>query len=322
MHIQICELGVYIINSPNIPSISNPIVTQGTYDGVHTAHQVILNRLKQVAFEQGGETVVITFHPHPRLVLYPDDTNLKLLHTLDEKIKALEEYNINHLVVIPFTKEFSRLSSLSFIKDILVDKLHTHTLVIGYNHRFGKNREGTFEHLKDYGNNYGLNVYEIPKHEVDHEAVSSTRIRHALETGNVQLANKYLGYSYNISGDVVSGKQLGRTIGFPTANIQLHDPLKLVPSDGVYAVKININNQIYDGMLNCGMRPTVDGNSHSIEVHIFNFNNAIYGEPVRIFYVDKLRNEIKFDSVENLKSQLEIDKLQALHTLKIANISG
>lgn len=309
-------------DTASIPTILNPIVTQGTYDGVHTAHQVILSRLKQVAFEQGGETVVITFHPHPRLVLYPDDTNLKLLHTLDEKIEALEKYNIDHLVVIPFTKAFSRLSSMDFINEVLVRKLNTHTLVIGYNHRFGKNREGTFEHLKAYGNSYGLNVYEIPKQEVDHEAVSSTRIRQALETGNVKLANKYLGYSYSISGDVVAGKQLGRTIGFPTANVQLHDPLKLVPADGVYAVKININNETYYGMLNSGMRPTVDGTSHSIEVHIFNFNKTIYGESVRIFYVDKLRNEIKFESVEKLKSQLEIDKLQALHTLKTANTSG
>jgi riboflavin kinase/FMN adenylyltransferase len=299
-----------------LPQISNAIVTQGTFDGVHAAHQVILNRLKQLAHTHDGETVVITFDPHPRMVLYPDDHGLKLLHTLDEKIESLRKFNIRHLVVIPFTKQFSRYSSIDFIKNILVEKLHTHTLVIGYNHRFGRNREGTFEHLKEHATTYGFNIFEIPEQDIENESVSSTRIRKAIERGEVVLAAKYLGYPYMLSGQVVKGKQLGRTIGFPTANLVIANPHKLVPADGVYAVHVFINNQLYNGMLNCGYRPTVDGVSHAIEVHVINFEGDLYNINIKVAFVDNIRSELKFNSVVDLKNQLEKDKLQALKLLE------
>lgn len=298
-----------------LPEIKNAIVTQGTFDGVHLAHKVILSRLKQLAKENDGETVVMTFHPHPRMVLFPDDHGLKLLNTLDEKIEALEQAGIDHLLIIPFTRAFSRLSSLQFIRDIIVSKLNTKVLVIGYNHRFGKNREGSFEHLKEYSGLYGFSVEEIPVQDVDEMAISSTQIRKALEAGDVSLASKYLGKFYSISGQVMQGKQLGRTIGFPTANILVADENKLIPANGVYAVKVFINNKAYNAMLNSGVRPTVDGLTHTIEAHIFDFNEDIYQQTITIAFVDKLRDEKKFDGVAALTNQLHLDKLQALEVL-------
>jgi len=298
-----------------IPQIKNAVVTQGTFDGVHAAHHVILNRLKRVATEVEGETVVLTFHPHPRLVLQPSDGSLKLLQTIDEKIEALSDAGIDHLIIIPFTKEFSELTSLEFIRDIIIDKIGTKVLVVGYNHRFGKNREGDHDSLSEYSKLFGFQVEEIPQQEVDSVAVSSTKIRNALSNGDLQTANKYLSRPYRISGVVVHGKQLGRTIGFPTANIRITNSDKLIPPDGVYAVRIFIHNKWYGGMLNSGYRPTVDGFNHAIEVHVFEFNNEIYDVEVRIDFVDKLRSEIKFESVHQLKNQLELDKLQALKIL-------
>lgn len=306
-------------NIAELPRIKNAIVTQGTFDGVHAAHRVIIDRLKELAKLHDGETVVMTFDPHPRMVLYPDDHGLKLLHTLDEKIEALDKAGIDHLVVIPFTKEFSRLSSLQFIRDIIVNQIGTRVLVIGYNHRFGKNREGSFEHLKEYSSLYGFDVVEIPKQDVDQESVSSTRIRKALEAGDIITANKYLGRNYAIHGSVLHGNQLGRTIGYPTANIHVSDKDKLIPADGVYAVKVTIGNKQYGGMLNAGFRPTVDGKTHSIEVHIFDFSEDIYNQFITISYVDKLRPEMKFDGLPALKNQLEKDKLHAIEKLAAAS---
>jgi riboflavin kinase/FMN adenylyltransferase len=299
-----------------LPVIPNAIVTQGTFDGVHVAHRTIIGRLKELASQHGGETVVMTFEPHPRTVLFPDDHGLKLLHTLDEKINALRAEGIQHLVVVPFTREFSRLSSMQFIRDIIVNKIGTKVLVIGYNHRFGKNREGSFEHLKQYSHTYGFAVEEIPEQDVDHVSVSSTRIRKALEQGDIKTANKYLGRPYALHGKVVHGKKLGRTIGFPTANIQVNDSLKLIPADGVYAVQLIINNNVYRGMLNSGYRPTVDGKSFAIEVHVFDFSEEIYNTEIEIRYVDKIRDEQRFEHVEALRNQLEKDKLHALQILQ------
>jgi riboflavin kinase/FMN adenylyltransferase len=298
-----------------LPQINNAIVTQGTFDGVHAAHKVILNRLKQIAQQRKGETVVITFDPHPRMVLFPDDHGLKLLHTLDEKIEALAQEGIDHLVIIPFTKEFSRLTSMQFIRDIMVNKIGTKVLVIGYNHRFGKNREGSFEHLKDYSGLYGFEVEEIPEQDIDEVSISSTQIRKALEVGEVTQATKYLGKYYHITGTVVKGNQLGRTIGFPTANIKVADANKQIPANGVYAVKVFINSRIVLGMLNSGVRPTVDGLTHAVEVHLFDFNEDIYGHELKVQFVDKLRNEIKFENLQALTNQLEKDKLHALAIL-------
>lgn len=298
-----------------LPQIKNAIVTQGTFDGVHVAHLVILNRLKQIATERKGESVVITFHPHPRMVIFPDDHGLKLLHTLDEKIAALEKAGVDHLLIIPFTKDFSRLTSLQFIQDIIVNKLNTKVLVIGYNHRFGKNREGTFVNLKEYSSIYGFEVEEIPEQDIDDVAVSSSQIRIALNNGDVKLASKYLLYPYQIKGKVTKGKQLGRTIGFPTANIVLNDENKQIPADGVYAVIVFFNKRTFFGMLNIGMRPTVDGLTHTVEVHMFDFDEDIYDKELSVQFVDKLRNEIKFENLAALTNQLENDKLQALSIL-------
>jgi len=298
-----------------LPKIKNAIVTQGTFDGVHAAHQVILNRLKQIATEQEGETVVMTFDPHPRMVLFPEDHGLKLLQTLDEKIGSLKKEGIDHLLVIPFTREFSRLTSLQFIRDIIVNKIGTKVLVIGYNHRFGKNREGSFEHLKEYSNLYGFDVEEISEQDIDEVSVSSTRIRKALDEGDVKQAAKYLGRNYSLTGEVIKGKQLGRTIGFPTANILVKDVNKQIPADGVYAVQVFINNSVYFGMLNAGYRPTVDGRTHAIEVHVFEFAEDIYGNEVTVEFVDKIRDEQRFEGIDALTNQLQKDKLHALHLL-------
>jgi riboflavin kinase/FMN adenylyltransferase len=298
-----------------LPKIKNAIVTQGTFDGVHAAHRVILNRLHQIAGQQQGETVVMTFDPHPRMVLFPDDHGLKLLHTLDEKIAALDAAGVDHLLVIPFTKEFSRLSSLQFIRDIIVNKIGTKVLVIGYNHRFGKNREGSFEHLKEYSSLYGFDVEEIPEQDIDEVSVSSTRIRKALDEGDVMQATKYLLRPYQLTGTVVKGNQLGRTIGFPTANLKVADANKQIPANGVYAVKVVFNNRTLLGMLNAGVRPTVDGLTHTVEVHLFDFNEDIYGEELTVHFVDKLRNETKFENLQALTNQLEKDKLHALSVL-------
>jgi riboflavin kinase/FMN adenylyltransferase len=288
------------------------VVTQGTFDGVHAAHQIILNRVKLLASELGGETVDITYEPHPRMVLFPEDHGLQLLSTLEEKITLLSEQNIDHLIVLPFTKDFSRLSSLEFIRDIIVNKIGTKYLVIGYNHRFGKNREGSFAHLKEFGPAYGFQIQEIPEQDIEHVAVSSTKIREALKRGEVNLAAKFLSKYYSLQGKVIEGEKLGRTIGYPTANIEPLSPLKLVPADGVYAAFVEIKGKKYGGMLNIGKNPTVPGKGRSIEINIFDFNEDIYNQNINIAFVEKLREEKTFDGLDALKTQLHIDKLQAL----------
>ena len=254
----------------------NPVVTTGTFDGVHLGHQQIISRLKEVAKKCEGETVLLTFFPHPRMVLFPDYKPL-LLNTLDEKIALLEKAGIDHLIVHPFNREFSMLSSTEFISGILVDKLHTKKLVIGHDHHFGKNREGSFDHLKEFGPIYGFEVEEIPAREVENIGVSSTKIRKSLQSGDVETAEAFLGYRYMLSGTVVKGRMVGRSIDFPTANLQVHDAYKLIPADGVYAVTVGRGKEKLKGMLNIGMRPTVDGKERTIEVNILDFNADLYG---------------------------------------------
>ncbi len=304
------------INS--LPAIKNAIVSQGTFDGVHLAHKKIIERLKQIASIKDGETVLITFEPHPRMVLFPDDHGLQLLSTLNEKIHLLEKAGIDHLIILPFTKEFSRQTSEQFIKTILVNKIKTNTLVIGYDHRFGKNREGSFEHLKESSSLYGFEVEEIPEQDIDEIAVSSTKIRNALLNNDIQTAQKYLGNSYSLEGKVVKGKQLGRTIGYPTANIEVENSFKLIPQDGVYAVWVWYNKARFGGMLNIGNNPTVAGKGRSIEVNIFDFEKEIYTEMLKIEFVSKLRNEEKFNGLDALKAQLHLDKQNALAILNKA----
>ena len=298
-------------NIDEIPTIKNAIVSQGTFDGVHLAHKKIIERLKQIASIKNGETVIITFEPHPRIVLLPLDHGLQLLSTLNEKINLLEKAGVDHLIILPFTKEFSRLSSEQFIRNILVNKIKTNTLVIGYDHRFGKNREGSFEHLKNSASLYEFEVEEIPEQDIDDIAVSSTKIRQALLNNDIQTAQKYLGNSYSLEGNVIKGKQLGRTIGYPTANIEVENSYKLIPQDGVYAVLVWYNKARFGGMLNIGNNPTIKDKGRSIEVNIFNFEKEIYTENLKIEFVSKLRNEEKFDGLDALKNQLHLDKQNA-----------
>src|SRR5436190_2578549 len=285
-------------------SLPNAVVTSGTFDGVHLGHQKILSRIKDVAARISGETVVITFWPHPRLVLKPDDQTLKLLNTFEEKAELLKEQGIQHLLRIPFTKEFSQLSSSDFIKNILVETIGTRKLVIGYDHHFGKNREGSFEQLKIDAPKYGFELEEIPRQEIDNMAISSSKIRHDLEVGNVTEAHHLLGRTYTLSGRVVTGDRLGRVLGFPTANIDIDSHYKLVPADGIYAVVVKHSGKEFGGMIYIGNRPTIEGSQRSIEVNIFNFDRDIYGEELKVSFEKLLRLDAKFNNLEELKAQL------------------
>ena len=296
------------------------VVTSGTFDGVHVGHQKIFSRLREIASRNFGETVVLTFWPHPRLVLHPEDDNLKLLNTFEEKAELLKDQGIQHLIRIPFTKEFSQLSSEQFIQEILVKTIGTRKLVIGYDHHFGKNREGSFEQLKLNAPKYGFEVEEIPRQEVDHVAVSSTKIRQALEEGDIETANHFLGQPYRITGRVVSGDRIGNTIGFPTANIEIDTKYKLIPVDGIYAVSVHHEHRMYGGMLYIGFRPTLKGTRKNIEVNIFDFNQNIYGESLTIHFHKLLRGDQTFDGLESMKVQLHKDKEQALEVLR--GVSG
>jgi riboflavin kinase / FMN adenylyltransferase len=296
--------------------LANAVVTIGTFDGVHVGHQKILRRLNEIAMSCGGETVVITFWPHPRLVLHPEDTTLRLLNTFEEKATLLKEQGIQHLVRIPFTKEFSQLSGEEFISQILIKTIGTRKLVIGYDHHFGKNREGSFEQLKLNAPKYGFEVEEIPRQEVDHLGVSSTAIRHALDEGDIETATHLLGIPYSLTGRVVAGDKLGRILGFPTANIDIDTKFKLIPSDGIYAVTVIHENQKYNGMLYIGKRPTIRGSKRNIEVNIFGFNEEIYGESLTVNFHKRLRNDMQFHDLEELKSQLFEDKAAAISFLE------
>ncbi|MEM6525103.1 MAG: bifunctional riboflavin kinase/FAD synthetase [Bacteroidota bacterium] len=296
-------------------ALPHAVVTSGTFDGVHLGHQKILGRLHEMAKINDGETVLITFWPHPRLVLYPNQNELRLLNTFEEKADLLRDQGIDHLVRIPFTKEFSKLTSEEFIQTILVKTIGTKKLVIGYNHRFGRNREGSFEHLKENEKTYGFNVEEIPKHEIDHVGVSSSKIRQALLTGDVATGNELLGKPYSLRGRVITGDKIGRMLGYPTANIEIDSQYKLIPKDGAYAVYVAVGSTLMKGMLNIGYRPTVGGKSKTIEVHIFDFENDIYGESITVYFHNMIRQELRFSDVDELKKQLTKDREQALNLL-------
>lgn len=306
----------------NISKLLHTVVTSGTFDGVHIGHQKILQRIQEIVIllrekqHKHAESVVITYHPHPRLVLFPDQANLFLLSTLDEKIALMEKYGVEHLLVIPFDKKFSQMSSEDFIQDILINKLNTKKLVIGYDHRFGKNREGSFEYLHANQHLYPFEIEEIPRQDIDNVAISSTKIRNALIQGKIEMANEYLGHLYMLSGQVVKGNQIGRTIDYPTANIAIPEKHKLVPADGIYAVKVNYNEMIYKGMLYIGSRTTLGEDlQRTIEVNIFDFDKEIYGENLSVELVALLRQEMKFNNIEEMKVQLDKDKEVALYKL-------
>lgn len=291
-----------------IENIKNAVVTSGTFDGVHMGHQKIIDRLKEEARRIDGETVLITYWPHPRLVLKPWDSSLQLLSTFPEKANLLEEYGIDHLVKVPFTKEFASMQAEDYIRVILSERIQTKKIIIGYDHRFGKDRSGGLEELHQFSDKYGYEVEEIPRQDIEEIGISSTKIRRALEVGDVQQANAFLGRNYAITGRVVHGEKIGRSLGFPTANISIKENYKLIPADGIYAVRVCLKYNKFDGMLNIGNRPTIGGNHKTIEVNIFDFNEDIYESEISIEFVDLIRKEIKFSSLDALKEQLKIDK--------------
>lgn len=292
------------------------VVTSGTFDGVHIGHQKILSKLTGLAKKTGSESVVITFWPHPRMVLHADSKDLKLLSTFEEKADLLRKAGIDHLIKIAFTQEFSRLSSKEFIRNILIDSIGTTHLVIGYDHRFGKNREGSFDHLVANKKAYGFEVEEISRQDIDNVGVSSTRIRNALAMGQTEVAAEYLGRPYSFTGIVVEGDKIGRQLGFPTANLHIPEDYKLIPADGVYAVEAGLDGKMLTGMLNIGQRPTVGGSNRTVEVHVFGLDENIYGKSLTIFLIKQIRTELKFDSLEKLKQQLQQDKLSAMAILE------
>jgi riboflavin kinase/FMN adenylyltransferase len=294
----------------------NAAVTIGTFDGVHLGHQKIIQQLKTGADSIKGESVIFTFYPHPRMVLFPDDDSLKLLSTEEEKRELLEKFGVDHLIIHPFTKEFSRITYTEYVRDILVNKLKVKKLIIGYNHHFGRNREGSFKELKKLAPTYGFELEKIPAQDINKVEISSTKIRKALNEGDIKTANKFLGYTYSIKGKVVKGKGLGKELGYPTANAVIEDKYKLIPADGIYAVNVEIENEMHKGMMSIGYNPTIGANNaKTIEVNIFDFNKDIYGKNIRIFFIQKIRDEKKFANMEELKKAIDLDKEKSLKIL-------
>ena len=295
--------------------IKSSVITIGTFDGVHVGHQQIIHRLVDTARKNDLQALVLTFFPHPRMVIQ-NDANIKLINTIDEKAKQLEQLGVDHLVVKEFTKSFSRLTALEYVRDILVNKLKVKHIIVGYDHHFGRNRTANINELKEFGSFYDFEVTEIEPQEVDDVAVSSTKIRSAILEGNIPTANKFLGYNFMLTGTVIKGKGLGKTLDFPTANIQIEVAYKLIPKHGVYVVKSQIKGVEVFGMMNIGKNPTVsEGNQTKIEVHFFDFSAKLYGAVLKIELLDHLRSEIKFPNIEALKLQLEKDKADATNAL-------
>jgi riboflavin kinase / FMN adenylyltransferase len=292
-------------------STKKTILTLGTFDGVHIGHKKILERITQNTENGKYESLVLTFFPHPRMVLQ-EKSEIKLLNTIAEKSKLLEETGIENLVIHPFNESFSRLTAEEFVRTILVDQFHIQKIIIGHDHRFGRNRTANIDDLIAFGAEYGFEVEQISAQEIQDVSVSSTKIRKALDEGNIALANDYLGYAYFLSGEVVKGKQLGRTIGFPTANIHIEEDYKKIPKNGVYIVKTFIDNKTVFGMMNIGFNPTVNGQKQTIEVNLFDFDADIYGQKLEISLLEYIREEQKFGSVDLLKEQLNKDKNTAL----------
>lgn len=296
-------------------SSKKSIVTIGTFDGVHIGHKKILEKVIQNSVLEDCESVVLTFFPHPRMVLQAD-SDIKLLNTVDEKIILLEKAGIDNVIIHPFSQEFSRLTAEEFVKTILVDKLNVQKIIIGHDHRFGRNRTANIDDLIQFGEKYDFDVEQISAQEINEIAISSTKIRNAIIDGAIALAKNYLGYNYFFSGTVASGKQLGRTIGFPTANIEIDETYKLIPKNGVYIVKSYYNNKDIFGMMNIGNRPTVNGDNQTIEVNFFDFDENIYGQKLTITLLNRIRDEQKFASVDDLKMQLNEDKATSLQFIQ------
>jgi riboflavin kinase/FMN adenylyltransferase len=308
-------------NFDELKEIKNPVLTIGTFDGVHIGHQKILEKIQDEAKKINGETVLFTFFPHPRLVINPSDNSLRMIQTLTEKIEVLEKLGLDHLIIFPFTKEFSQLTAEDFIVKYLVEKLKMKVIVVGYDHRFGKGREGDLAYLQKLSGIYNYQVIEIPAQEIEEVNVSSTRIRNAILSGDIETANAYLSSRFQLTGKVVAGKQVGRTIGYPTANIEVEDALKIIPAIGIYVVKVFLaDGKMCQGMMSIGKNPTVsETDSLKLEVNIFNFNQDIYNQLITVQFLKYVRNEVKFNSLEELTHQLDEDKKTALDYFSIHN---
>jgi riboflavin kinase / FMN adenylyltransferase len=310
----------------NLPSFNNAIITIGTFDGVHQGHRRIIEKLKEQATAVGGETVIITFHPHPRKVVASTILGIRLINSLHEKIELLAKAGIEHVVVVPFTEAFAHQPPEAYLKDFLVDKFHPHTIIIGYDHRFGKDRAGDYLMLEKFAPVYNYQLQEIPRHLLYEIGISSTRIREAILHCEMDIANKLLGYEFFFSGEVVHGDKLGRKLGYPTANLKMLDDEKIIPGDGIYAVYAQLIAQhevatgpaptpLFKGMMSIGFRPTVDGKKRVVEVNIFDFNEEIYGKVLRVYVKKFLRQELKFDNLQDLVKQIDQDKVESLKIL-------
>lgn len=302
-------------SSDDLPVFSKAVVTIGTFDGVHRGHQRILEQLKREASRIGGETVIVTFHPHPRKVVATNQP-IFLINTIEEKIELLDRKGIDHLVVVPFTAEFSQQSPEDYIEKFLVRKFHPHTIIIGYDHRFGQGRKGDYKLLEDLSPKYGYRLLEIDAQVINDNTVSSTLIREAVLKGDVTAASALLGYDFFFEGIVIDGKKLGRALGYPTANLKIKNEEKLVPGNGIYVVEVELSGEIYGGMMSIGVRPTIGVTERTIEVNIFEFDKEIYGERLRVYVKKYLREELKFKDLEELKAQLALDKKDSLEFLK------
>jgi riboflavin kinase/FMN adenylyltransferase len=299
----------------NLPLFKNAVVTIGTFDGVHTGHLQIIKQLKEEAKNVDGESVIITFDPHPRLVISSGKSEIKLLNTLPEKIELLEKKEVDHLVVVPFTKQFSEQTAEEYIKDFLTARFHPHTIIIGYDHHFGNERKGNYKLLEAFADECNFQVKEIPEHVLNQVTISSTKIREALLHCDIDTANKYLGYDYFFEGCVVEGNKIGRTIGYPTANLELNNNFKLVPGNGIYAVALSIvdkETEVMKGMMSIGVRPTIGESKRTIEVNIFDFDKDIYGQTIRVCVKKYLREEKKFGGLDELKDAIANDKIETL----------
>lgn len=295
-------------NLDALPSFNNSVITIGTFDGVHVGHQKILTRIKQLAETCGGESIIITFHPHPRLVINPQDDTLRLLNTIDEKTALLEKFGVQNVVIVPFSRDFSEQSADDYIRKFLVSNFSPKWIVIGYDHKFGKNRTGDYHLLEKLKSELGYSLEEITKETLEHIDISSTKIRQALNEGQINLANELLGYRYTLQGTVVRGFQRGRELGYPTANLQINDEHKLIPCTGIYAVRVMVNGIAHQGMMSIGYNPTFNGSTKTIEVNILDFDQDLYGTTLTVEFVEYLRGELKFESVELLIEAIKKDE--------------
>jgi riboflavin kinase / FMN adenylyltransferase len=304
-------------NLEQLPVFKNAVITIGTFDGVHMGHRQIIEELKAEAKAINGESVIITFHPHPRKVVSSTILGIRLINTLQEKIELLDQLGIDHLVIVPFTDAFANQDAEGYVKNFLVDKFQPHTIIIGYDHRFGKERKGDYLLLEKLAPTFNYRLKEIPQHVLNEITISSTRIREALLEGNLQVAEKLLGYHFFFSGVVMHGDKLGRQLGYPTANLRVTDEEKITPANGIYAVYAQLakSDQQLKGMMSIGFRPTVDGKKRVIEVNLFDFNEQIYEQTLKVYVKKYLRAEVKFDSLEALVKQIDQDKMDSLNVL-------